>query len=182
METTENYRLPQWVKADQIKMDDFNGAFGKIDAALKANANETGGKADGAATSAALTNLAKNLGTAGHNCRIAVGSYTGTGEFGAANPTVIQCDFYPVLVMIYKTEADLFYHPAPLTLLRPRDKVRPDNANDRVSVGTYVTVDWADSSVSFYHETTVDFQDNVAQAAYCYVILGYDKIAEEAAD
>ena len=24
METTTNYKLPQWVKADQIKMDDFN--------------------------------------------------------------------------------------------------------------------------------------------------------------
>ena len=34
METTTNYKLPQWVKADQIKMDDFNDAFGKIDAAL----------------------------------------------------------------------------------------------------------------------------------------------------
>ena len=31
METTTNYKLPQWVKADQIKMDDFNDAFGKID-------------------------------------------------------------------------------------------------------------------------------------------------------
>ena len=27
METTTNYKLPQWVKADQIKMDDFNDAL-----------------------------------------------------------------------------------------------------------------------------------------------------------
>ena len=39
METTTNYKLPQWVKADQIKMDDFNGAFANIDAALKAGKN-----------------------------------------------------------------------------------------------------------------------------------------------
>ena len=39
METTTNYKLPQWVKADQIKMDDFNDAFGKIDAQMKKNAD-----------------------------------------------------------------------------------------------------------------------------------------------
>ena len=36
MDKTTNFDLPQWVKADQIKMDDFNGAFASIDAALKA--------------------------------------------------------------------------------------------------------------------------------------------------
>lgn len=40
METTTNYKLPQWVKADQIKMDDFNDAFGKIDAQMKKNADK----------------------------------------------------------------------------------------------------------------------------------------------
>ena len=40
METTTNYKLPQWVKADQIKMDDFNDAFGKIDTQMKKNADK----------------------------------------------------------------------------------------------------------------------------------------------
>ena len=31
MDKTTNFDLPQWVKADQIKMDDFNGAFASID-------------------------------------------------------------------------------------------------------------------------------------------------------
>ena len=48
METTTNYKLPQWVKADQIKMDDFNGAFANIDAALKANADAAASKASSA--------------------------------------------------------------------------------------------------------------------------------------
>ena len=43
METTTNYKLPQWVKADQIKMDDFNDAFGKIDAQMKKNADTANG-------------------------------------------------------------------------------------------------------------------------------------------
>jgi len=34
MEKTTNYQLPQWVKSDQIRMDDFNDAFANIEAAL----------------------------------------------------------------------------------------------------------------------------------------------------
>ena len=40
MDKTTNFDLPQWVKADQIKMDDFNDAFGKIDAQMKKNADK----------------------------------------------------------------------------------------------------------------------------------------------
>ena len=76
MKRTTNYALPTWEKSDFIQMSDFNDLTQKTDAALKANADAAGGKADGAATSAALAALTKNLGTAGHNCRIAFGEYT----------------------------------------------------------------------------------------------------------
>lgn len=75
MEKTTNYQLPKWEKSDLIKMDDFNDAFGKLDAALKANADA----AAGAASAAAVTALAQDVGAGGKNCRIAFGSYTGTG-------------------------------------------------------------------------------------------------------
>ena len=58
METTTNYKLPQWVKADQIKMDDFNGAFGKLDAALKANADAAASKASSAELNAVQQEVA----------------------------------------------------------------------------------------------------------------------------
>ena len=45
MEKTANYQLPQWVKEDAIKMEDFNAAFGTLDGALKANADAIAGKA-----------------------------------------------------------------------------------------------------------------------------------------
>lgn len=51
MDKTTNFDLPQWVKADQIKMDDFNGAFASIDAALKAE-GDARSEADGTARSA----------------------------------------------------------------------------------------------------------------------------------
>ena len=58
METTTNYKLPQWVKADQIKMDDFNGAFANIDAALKANADAAASKASSAELNAVQQEVA----------------------------------------------------------------------------------------------------------------------------
>ena len=36
MKRTPNYDLPNWEKADPIKMDDFNDLTAKLDAALKA--------------------------------------------------------------------------------------------------------------------------------------------------
>ena len=49
METTTNYKLPQWVKEDPIKMQDFNAAFASIDAALKAE-TDARSEADGTQT------------------------------------------------------------------------------------------------------------------------------------
>ena len=45
MEKTTNYQLPKWEKNDFIKMDDFNDAFGKLDAALKTQSDTIAGKA-----------------------------------------------------------------------------------------------------------------------------------------
>ena len=50
MKKTDNYSLPQWEKQDFIKMEDFNDAFGKTDAALKAHDTALKANADAAAT------------------------------------------------------------------------------------------------------------------------------------
>ena len=174
METTTNYKLPQWVKADQIRMDDFNGAFGKIDAALKANANETGGKADGAATSAALTNLAKNLGTAGHNCRIAVGSYTGTGTYGQSNAVSIACDFYPVVLLVAPLDDSPVKNPRIMVRGRTSGTIRPEGGSN-----FNLTVVWKDAGVSWYNATATNANQQLNNdESYCYVVLGYDKVKE----
>ena len=176
METTTNYKLPQWVKADPIKMDDFNGAFGKIDAALKANADAAGGKADGAATSAALTNLAKNLGTAGHNCRIAFGEYTGTGLSGESNPNTLQFDFYPVLVMV-AAASRANSTDRPTVFLRPRKVANSPYAG--ATAPTTILVTWADNSVSWYVTSDRETQQlNTGGTVYYYTVLGYDKAKE----
>ncbi len=47
MNKTANFDLPQWEKSDFIQMDDFNAAFGKLDGALKTQADALAGKAGG---------------------------------------------------------------------------------------------------------------------------------------
>lgn len=176
MKKTDNYSLPQWEKQDFIKMEDFNDAFGKTDAALKANADAAGGKADGAATSAALTNLAKNLGAAGHNARIAWGSYTGTGATDAANPNTLQFDFYPVLVLIGDTKATSAPRN-PTVFLRDRIKVCADSAGGN---GLLVAT-WSDNALSWYcRSDNAYYQLNGSGELYRYAVIGYDKAKEEA--
>ena len=61
METTTNYKLPQWVKADQIKMDDFNGAFGKIDAQMKKNADKANAAASAESVGTQITAVQEQI-------------------------------------------------------------------------------------------------------------------------
>lgn len=176
MKRTTNYSLPTWEKSDFIQMSDFNDLTQKTDAALKANADAAGGKADGAATSAALSALTKNLGTAGHNCRIAVGSYTGTDTYGSANPTSLTFDFYPVVVIV----AIVSESPAnnPSVFIRGRNL-----AASKPEGGAYSTLKltWSDNGVSWYNANTGKnsaYQLNAA-TQYCYVVLGYEKPTAE---
>ena len=65
METTTNYKLPQWVKEDPIKMQDFNAAFQTIDETLKAAADATAEKADAATVQQTVAALQTALGSGG---------------------------------------------------------------------------------------------------------------------
>lgn len=175
---TTNYDLPQWEKDDFIQMDDFNAAFSKIDEKLKANADAASQSvtAEQTARANAITALTRNLGTAGHNARIALGSYTGTGEIGKNTPNSLSFDFYPVLVII-----------APFTETtpsNPRIFIRGRNvASCQPGGGSDFTqeVTWSDTSVSWYSTsgtTNSYLQLNHSSMTYCYVVLGYDKAAE----
>lgn len=97
METTTNYKLPQWVKADQIKMDDFNGAFGKIDAALKANADA----AAGAASAAELNAVQQEVAAAREaNCLVKLaGPLVTTTDNAAMNFDLSQVDMTKIAAL-----------------------------------------------------------------------------------
>ena len=61
MKKTDNYSLPQWEKQDFIKMEDFNDAFGKTDAALKANADAINRAADAESMNAQIAAVQEQI-------------------------------------------------------------------------------------------------------------------------
>lgn len=166
MEKTTNYQLPKWEKNDFIKMDDFNDAFGKLDAALKANADA----AAGAASAESVTAIAQALGSGGRVCRITTGSYTGNGKTGETNKRTISVDFTPVLVAVV-SEGDITgnYGYTPMLLLRGCTKAA---RNSFTGSGSTPTVSWNTKSVSWYadHDMTAL---NFSGWTYQYVVIGY---------
>lgn len=128
------------------------------------------------ATSAALAALTKNLGAAGHNCRIAFGEYTGTGTTGADNPNVLNFDFYPVLLVVASaTRANSSNRPH--FFLRPRTVANSPYAGTSEPVAIKVT--WADDGISWYVTSGKEtHQLNTGGTVYYYTVLGYDKNSE----
>ena len=190
MQHTQNYQLSRWEKDDRIMMEDFNADNEKIDAALKANADAVGalqtGKADAAALSeetgaraaadssfaGQLAELAANLGVHGHNCRIAYGSYVGSGTYGESTPNSLTFDFYPVLVTI-GSDITAKSGRNPSVLLRGRSKGSPEGSEKEM------LLTWSDSGISWYNSEHEDYQNNHSGRIYYYIVLGYDKAAEE---
>ena len=98
--------------------------------------------------------------------KIAYGTYTGTGTFGASNPTTFTCDFQPILLVV---EWENYEYGSPLVLLNGVT-VMP-----AVITGNYaVSVAWTSRQVSIYSTTAADVQFNMEGATYHYMILGYD--------
>lgn len=166
METTTNYKLPQWVKADQIKMDDFNGAFANIDAALKANADA----AAGAASAAVVTALAQDVGAGGKNCRIAWGSYVGNGQAGESNKRTLATDFVPLLLIV-GCQSDITSSRGVTPMIMLKD-CAVASQNTFTGAANYPTVVWAPNSVSWYAEHST-IMLNSENSKYHYVVLGY---------
>ena len=57
MNYTQNLRLPQWEGSDRIHHDDFNEAFGKIDAAVSGKVNMLAGTYTGNGAASRTINL-----------------------------------------------------------------------------------------------------------------------------
>ena len=161
MEKTTNYQLPKWEKNDFIKMDDFNDAFGKLDAALKAEADARAEKADGAAIAA----LQKSIGTVGETCRLVYGSYVGDGRVGENNPVSLTFGFCPVLVLVTAAWASR----------TPTIFVRGGTSAQSLE-GYSMIVSWTDNSLRWcFNGSSGQDMNNGSDATYYYVALGYEK-------
>ena len=190
MDHTQNYQLSRWAKDDRIMMEDFNADNEKIDAALKAANDRIDTKADAAALSeetgartaadssfaGQLAELAANLGVHGHNCRIAWGTYTGSGTYGESNAVSLSFDFCPLLVFITSNYTG-GYPASPCVLMRDINTAHP-SSSDRESYR--LSVSWSDNGVSWYGTETAGLMENLSGRTYVYIVAGYDKDAEEA--
>ena len=123
-----------------------------------------------------LANIQGNLGTHGHNCRIAIGSYVGTGTYGESNPSSLNFDFYPLLVFITSNRTG-GYPASPCVLMRNINTAH-SSSSDRESYR--LSVSWSDNGVSWYSSSAAGQQENMKGSTYVYVVVGYDKQAEEA--
>ena len=116
---TANYQLNQWVKSDQVLMDEFNRDNALLDAALTDLAAKNGQKAD----SSALTTLNQTVNAliqtvntkadasrveavAASVPKIACGMYTGDG----AESRLIPLDFTPKAVLVIHSQGITYYN------------------------------------------------------------------------
>ena len=179
MKKTDNYSLPQWEKQDFIKMEDFNDAFGKTDAALKAHDTALGEKAAAtalaaeaenrsAALAALQTALSAAIGSGGKTCRIFTGSYTGTGTTSVSIPT----PFYPVLAFVQSAGM-----ATALCLFRSADTVQ-NNKDFGVGDGKSLTVTWGARQLSWVCSSggtmSSTYAGNSKNVEYHSVIVGFD--------
>ncbi len=162
---TPNYGLHQWAGADQFRRADFNEDNAAVDAALHGLRGDVDAKADQAALDAlttkvnakaeqtALSALSAAVSRKG-NCRIATGSYTGTGTCGELNPKKLTFDGRPLLVAVGGRSISVI-------MVRGSSEGNADNSNPP-------TVTWGDNSVSWYGDSE-GYHLNISGVTYHYI-------------
>lgn len=170
MDKTTNYKLPQWVADDPIKMETFNNAFSTLDEELKAAADAAAGAASTESVTAvqqSVNALAQTI-TKSKMCRVKYGSYTGNGLNGSANPNTVSCDFYPVLFGIWYSGNAIQF------------AIRGTGGLYHNVIGQTNVMNWQDNGVSWYCNGAEygyrpnAIQYNEANTTYHYIVFGYD--------
>ena len=158
---TTNYQLSQWVKSDQVRMEDFNADNAKIDAAIKAveqKANSlTTGKADASAVTALSQTVSAHTSSLSKkgNCQVYTTSYMGDGQCGSSHPNRLTFPGRPLLVLIASGSNSQF-----LALL-------PHGYGVNVGGNSYLTsISWGSYYVSWYNEQSAASQYNTANYTY----------------
>lgn len=164
MTKTTNYNLNQWGAEDVVKREDFNADNAAIDAALKTIATT-------AATALSTANSAAS--TANSACKIAYGSYAGTGNYGSANANTLTFPFQPKLVLVQLQSygavalSDANYgHFNTLLFIRPLAEFRFVNNQYKLFLS------WSGNSVSWYSPDSADKQINRINSTYSYLAFG----------
>ena len=110
-----------------------------------------------------LAEVMANLGSGGQNARVAYGSYTGTGTYGASSPNTLTFGFAPAVVVL--TAATSNYQD-PTLLLRPMPTLPgPDGS-------MAIQMTWGENGLSWYAGNSAISQGNADGTTYYYVAIG----------
>jgi hypothetical protein len=99
--------------------------------------------------------------------QIAVGSYVGTGTYGASNKNSIPLAFVPKIVIITLDSTTLSNGEEgfPLVLINP-------STYTWASDDTYQTIAWSDNTVTWYNTASAQFQHNTDGLTFRYTVIG----------
>ena len=162
---TANYALSQWVKSDQVRMENFNADNAKLDAALKAaeqrsagldaKINATAAAAEqrsaavaaaaeqrSAAVAAAAEKRSAALDAAKGNCTIEFFSYVGQGRSGMNNPTTITFRKPPLFFIAFGTYSiGVGSKHSSNVIVTASDNVFPDQGSWRGNTNSFYNSD-----------------------------------------
>ena len=110
-----------------------------------------------------LTAVTADLGAGNYNCRMAFGTYIGTGTHGESSPNVIQVDFTPMMIMVGSITPSGLYWP---TLV-----IRPMTAGI-TGAGNTMPFSWGEHSVQWCSDGASS-QLNINGNTYVYLVLGH---------
>lgn len=162
---TEKYKLSQWEKSDKILMEDFNSDNHKIEDAL---ASLAASKAEQSEVDKLSSQVASAL---SEIPKFAMGTYQGTGKYGAANPNSLTFPFKPKLVL-------LMGDPVYALFLEGNRTAKSFSGTTTSSFN----VTWNGATMSWYvtyansgganYALDAGFQMNSLNATYKYFIIG----------
>ena len=138
-----------------------NGGTGAVNAA---GARENLGLGDYETVKGNLAALMQDVGSGGNNCRIAYGSYVGTGTSGRNPPNSLTFNFYPALVLVSADNSHCCM-------------IRGMTTAETIQAAT-VNVGWTDNGVSWYYlgnGSRPNYQLNSEGVTYHYIALGYSR-------
>ena len=153
MTDTPNLGLHTWAAQDPVDVTEINENFTQLDTECTDLAQS-------------LSALTAEVGSGGHNCRIATGTYVGNGKYGSTEKNSLQFNFVPALVMI---RAQSQNEPSPCILMR--------GATHGTAYGLTtheVSAAWSAKGVSWYSTEGAYYQANQNGVTFVYLVFGYD--------
>jgi len=170
MEYTTNYHLPQWVETDRIQMKDFNDAMASIENGLD-SANQTAAAVQAQVEtglgelSSNVNAILKDVGSGSKNCRIAYGSYSGKGTYGAGSPNSLTFGFCPAMLYVIDLEEAKSGNNGKCFL--------KGCVSITTSMSSTTTLNWSDTGMSWYNNGNAGYQYNTSGHTYYYCAIGY---------